>query len=79
MCKDEYVLVNKQCICLLDLNGNGCVPQCGLYQFIQDDRCTCKNGLEPKDGECVLKEGVTWRQIEEICTAEGRLPNPNYS
>ena len=61
VCKDEYVLVDKKCICLLDLTGNVCVTKCGLYQFIQDEKCTCKNGLEPKNGECVLKEGVTWR------------------
>lgn len=79
MCKDDYVLVEKKCICLLDLNGKRCVPKCGLYQYIQDGRCTCKNGLEPKDGECVLREGVTWRQIDEICTAEDRSLSLDYS
>ena len=61
VCKDDYVLVDKKCICLLDLNGKECVQKCGLYQFIQDGRCTCKNGLEPKGEIWGLKEGVTWR------------------
>lgn len=34
VCKDKYVLVEKKCTCLLDLDGKECVQKCGLYQFI---------------------------------------------
>lgn len=73
VCKEGYVLFEKKCVCLLDLTGTECVTKCGLYQFIYNRQCTCKDGLEPQDGECVLSVGSTWIKLEYVCKTENRV------
>lgn len=55
---------------------NECMESCGKFQISNDRRtCACKAGLEPGAGpdgaQCVPPSGKSWKDLAELCAAEG--------